>query len=118
MRRLLMVAIVALFTTSCALFSTPDMTGALEADMERERLHVSGMEAFSGMVSRATGWTDEQKAQVQTTIMQNIADYAALAQRSHVLLDAIGDIDWRVIAAQAVELYRDLDISALLGGDQ
>ena len=26
--------------------------------------------------------------------------------------------DWRVIATQAVELYRDLDLSSLLGGDR
>ena len=111
----LALMVVVLLTTSCALFQGADMTGALEADMERERLHVAGMEAFMDVAERAQGWTGAQKAQVVETIRQNMMDYAALAQRSHVLLAEVGNIDWRVIATQAVDLYRDLDIS--LGGD-
>ncbi len=107
----LALIVVVLLTTSCALFSSPDMTGALEADMERERLHVSAMEAFTSVVERSQGWTDEQKARVLDTIHQNMQDYADLAQRSHVLLAEISDIDWHTVATQAVELYRDLDIT-------
>ena len=98
-----------MLTTSCALFSSPDMTGALEADMARERLHVSGMEAFTDVVTRATGWTDEQRQRVLDTIHQNVMDYAELAQRSHVLLAEAGDIDWQTIAAQVVDLYREVN---------
>lgn len=112
--RQLVLFVVVLLTTSCALFSSPDMTGALEADMERERLHVSGMEAFTDVVQRSQGWTEEQKTRVLEAIRQNLTDYAELAQRSHLLLAEVSDIDWHTIATQAVELYRDLDI----GGEQ
>ena len=107
----LALMVVVLFTASCALFESTDLTGALEADMERERLHVSGMEAFADVVTKASGWTEEQRNQVLAVIYQNILDYAELAQRSHVLLAEAGDIDWQEIAKQVIELYRSLDIT-------
>jgi hypothetical protein len=107
-KQLLLIGVLAL--PACSVFQSADTTAALEADMQRERLHVSIAEAFRDVVQRAQGWSDEDRQRVLDTIDQNVGDYAALAQRSHVFLEQVGSVDWRAIAQQVVELYRELRV--------
>ena len=103
--RILTVCVLALFLTGCSLF-TDDATPAIRAEKAQTQIVLDSFEFFETLI-KESDMAEAEKVKVLATLQGEKNKYLALDDKMLEYLEGLGDVDWKVVAKDAYNLYKE-----------
>lgn len=101
-----LVLLVALCLPSCSMFSSPDVTPALQNQTAQAQIFDDTMDSMKSLIGNSS-LDDSQKALLFSKLEIERGKFHELEVQMVEYLNSFGEVDWKAVAKKMYELYKE-----------